>query len=80
MKFKVGDKVKVTYMNSVYEGSDAWRDIGKVGRIVEIWEGEDFDWPIRVKLNDGGRVEGFHEDELTLFLKVGQQLLFEFMK
>jgi len=78
MKFKVRDKVKITHMNSVYKGSDAWGDVGKTGTITEIWIDEEYDWPIRVKIGD--RTDGFSEDELTLLPKIGQQLLFDFMR
>jgi len=73
MKFKVGDKVKVTYMNPKYKSSIAWGDMGKVGNITEIWEDTNYDWPIRVKIN--GNEFGFSEDELTLHPKTGEQLL-----
>lgn len=79
-KFKVGDKVKIVHMSSIYKGSDAWGDLGKIGIIIEIWEDGGYDWPIRVGIGD--RVDGFSEDELTLFpfIKIGQQLLFDFAK
>lgn len=77
MIFKVGDKVKVTYMKSTYKGSIAWEDIGKIGNIIEIWEVTDSSWPIRVRMGD--REAGFSEDELTPYFKKGEQLLFSFM-
>lgn len=76
-KFKVGDRVKVTYMNPLYKGSMAWDNIGKEGKIVEIWEG-DYDWPIMVKI-DKDKSE-FSKEELTLVSIKGKQLVFEFME
>lgn len=80
-KFKIGDKVKVTYMNLRYKGSTAWDDNGKDGKIVKIWDDwddADYNWPIRVKIGKCER--GFNEEELTLMPIAGKQLLFNFME
>lgn len=63
MKFNVGDKVKIVKMdNNIIENVN----IGDVGIITKILD-KNFDYPIRIKMNN---IEGclvFKEEELELF-------------
>ena len=77
MKFKVGDRVRVVGRAEWFseEGWGLWLDrVGKTGKVtskttVVVW----------VKL-DKSEVVGFIEESLELCDKVGEQLLFSFMR
>jgi len=77
MKFKVGDRVRVVGRAEWFSeaGWGLWLDrVGKTGKVtskttVVVW----------VKL-DKSEVVGFIEESLELCDKVGEQLLFSFMR
>ena len=87
MKYKVGDKVKVIGRTF---GSDSYKapywafqmteTIGRVYTIIDI--GHIYNYHLNTKVVDKTAIENwyYHADSLELYIEVGKQLEFEFMK
>ncbi len=88
MQFKIGDNVRVRYIDP-YEGwTNGTKLIGQIGVICDIIEGDSI--PVVVGFNtemlesllgdsNGGYAYHFKESEVESAIAVGEQLLFPFM-
>ena len=75
MKFKVGDKVRVTKIIEEDDNEPYTRYIGKEGVVVNLLN-DNLDYPIQVKIDSGGSFP-FSEKELELAVITNWKQIFE---
>lgn len=78
MKFRIGQKVRILQPSEEHcSRYGKPMNIGVVGKIIK-WDPKD-EWAYTIKFNSGEELPYF-ELELESIFKVGEQLLFDFMK